>query len=96
MTAKSAIPMRRLPTYDRSQLAVAGYAIKCLVVVTATFRLSVCPLNRMKTALTLLYTNLVLSLLTLFHVLIYVSPARFTGTKLMVERGIGNANWYWK
>ena len=51
--------MRRLPTYDRSQLAVAGYAIKCLVVVTAIFRLSVCPLNRMKTALTLLFTNLV-------------------------------------
>ena len=96
MTVKNAIPMQCLPTYHRSQLAVAGYVSKCLVVVTATFRLSVCPLNRMKMALTLLFTNLVLSLLTLFYVLIYVSPAQFTGTKLMVARGIRNANWYWK
>ena len=66
MPVKNAIAMRRLPIYDRSQLAVAGYVIKCLVVVTATFSLSVCPLNRMKMALTLLFTNLVLSLLTLF------------------------------
>ena len=46
MTVKNAIPMRRLPTYDRSQLAVAGYAVKRLVAVTAIFRLSVCPLNQ--------------------------------------------------
>ena len=88
--------MWRLPIYDRSQLAVAGYTIKCLVVVTATFRLSVCPLNRMKTALTLLFTNLVLSLLTLFlSTNLCFLLTRFTGTELMVVRGISNAKWYW-